>query len=78
MIGKFQKHFEATGERQRKHIEHWKKRLLELLESRLLEKVLGGADGQNLLEELASEVAQRKKDPFAAVKEILARSSLAD
>jgi LAO/AO transport system kinase len=78
MIGKFQKHFEATGERQRKHVEHWKKRLLELLESRLLEKVLGGADGQRLLEELASEVAQRKKDPFAAVKEILARSSLAD
>ncbi len=78
MIGKFQKHFEATGERQRKHVEHWKKRLLELLESRLLEKVLGGADGQSLLEELASEVAQRKKDPFAAVKEILARSSLAD
>jgi LAO/AO transport system kinase len=77
MIGKFQKHFEASGERQRKHVEHWKKRLLELLESRLLEKVLGGADGQRLLDELASEVAQRKKDPFAAVKEILARSSLA-
>jgi LAO/AO transport system kinase len=78
MIAKFQKHFEASAERQRKHVEHWKKRLLELLESRLLEKVLGGADGQSLLEELASEVAQRKKDPFAAVKEILARSSLAD
>jgi LAO/AO transport system kinase len=78
MIAKFRKHFEASGERQRKHVEHWKKRLLELLESRLLEKVLGGADGQRLLEELASEVAQRKKDPFAAVKEILARSGLAD
>src|SRR5258708_5924616 len=64
LIGKFQKHFEASGERQRKHVEHCKKRLLELLESRLREKVLGGADGQNLLEELASEVAQRKKDPF--------------
>jgi LAO/AO transport system kinase len=78
MIGKFQKHFETSGERQRKHVEHWKKRLLELLESRLLEKMLGGAGGQSLLEELASEVAQRKKDPFAAVKEILARSGLAD
>lgn len=78
MIGKFQKHFEATGERQRRHIEHWKKRLVELLESRLLEKVLDAADGQSLLEELASEVAQRKKDPFAAVNEILARSGLAD
>ena len=77
-IGKFRKHFEASGERQRKHIEHWKKRLVELLESRLLEKALGGADGQRRLEELASEVAQRKKDPFTAVKEILARSGLGD
>jgi LAO/AO transport system kinase len=75
-IGKFRQHFESSGERQRKHIEHWKKRLLELLESRVLEKVLGGADGQRRLEELASEVAQRKKDPFSAVKEILAGSGL--
>jgi LAO/AO transport system kinase len=75
-IGKFRKHFESSGERQRKHIEHWKKRLLELLESRLLEKVLGDADGQRRLEELASEVAKRKKDPFTAVKEILAKSGL--
>jgi LAO/AO transport system kinase len=77
MIGKFRKHFEASGERQRKHVEHWKRRLVELLESRLLEKALGGAEGQKRLEELASEVAQRKKDPFAAVKEILAKSGLA-
>jgi len=76
-IGKFRKHFEASGERQRKHVEHWKRRLVELLESRLLETALGGAEGQRRLEELASEVAQRKKDPFAAVKEILAKSGLA-
>jgi LAO/AO transport system kinase len=75
-IGKFRKHFEASGERQRKHVEHWKRRLVELLESRLLEKALGGADGQKRLEVLALEVAQRKKDPFAAVKEILAKSGL--
>jgi len=77
MIGKFRQHFEASGERQRKHVEHWKRRLVDLLESRLLEKALGGAEGQKRLEELASEVAQRKKDPFAAVKEILAKSGLA-
>ncbi|MFI5059055.1 MAG: methylmalonyl Co-A mutase-associated GTPase MeaB [Candidatus Acidiferrales bacterium] len=76
-IGKFRKHFETSGERQRKHVEHWKRRLVELLESRLLEKALGGAEGQRRLEELALEVAQRKKDPFAAVKEILAKSGLA-
>jgi LAO/AO transport system kinase len=76
-IGKFRKHFETSGERQRKHVDHWKRRLVDLLESRLLEKALGGAEGQRRLEELASEVAQRKKDPFAAVKEILAKSGLA-
>jgi GTPase len=77
-IGKYRKHFEASGERERKHITHWKKRLLELLESRLLEKTLGGAEGEARLEKLAKEVAQRKKDPFTAVNEILAKSGLAD
>jgi GTPase len=76
-IGKYRKHFEASGERQRKHITHWKKRLLELLESRLLERALGGAEGEARLDKLAEEVAQRKKDPFAAVNEILAKSRLA-
>jgi GTPase len=75
-IAKFRKHFEASGERKRKHIKHWKKRLVELLESRLLEKTLGGAEGEARLEKLAEEVAQRKKDPFAAVNEILANSGL--
>jgi LAO/AO transport system kinase len=76
-VAKFQKHFESSGERQRKHIEHWKKRLMELLESRLLERALGGGGGEARLAELATEVADRKKDPFTAVNEILKRSGLA-
>src|ERR1700681_4394139 len=44
-IAKFRKHFEASGERQRKHVEHWKLRLVDLLESRLLQRALGGAGG---------------------------------
>src|SRR5208283_699391 len=39
-VAKFRKHFESSGDRQKKHIEHWEKRLIELLESRLLQKVL--------------------------------------
>jgi LAO/AO transport system kinase len=76
-IAKFRKHFETSGERQRKHVEHWKARLIELLESRLLQRALGGAGGQARLMELAAEVAERKKDPFSAVSEILASSGLA-
>jgi LAO/AO transport system kinase len=75
-VAKFQKHFESSGERQRKHVEHWKKRLIELLESRLLERALGGKGGEARLAQLAVEVAERKKDPFTAVNEILKNSGL--
>jgi LAO/AO transport system kinase len=75
-IAKFSKHFESSGQRQRKHVEHWKLRLIELLESRLLRRVLGGAGGEARLAELAAEVAERKKDPFAAVSEILSKSGV--
>jgi len=70
-IEKFRKHFETSGERRKKHIEHWTNRLIEMVESRLLEKVLGGKAGEKKLRELAVAVAERKKDPFSAVNEIL-------
>src|SRR5271168_1588819 len=76
-VAKFQKHFAASGEREKKHVEHWKLRLIELIESRLLECVLGGVAGEKRLAELAAAVAARKKDPFTAVSEILAKSGLA-
>src|SRR5207248_5217843 len=75
-VKKFEKHFEAGGERKRKHVEYWKNRLVELLESRLVERALGGASGEAWLTGLAEEVAERKKDPFTAVNEILKRSGL--
>ncbi len=75
-IGKFRAHFESSGERRRKHLEHWKARLIELLESRLLQRALGSAGSEARLESLAAEVADRKKDPFSAVTEILERSGL--
>src|SRR5216110_1397540 len=75
-VAKFRKHFESSGQRQRKHVEHWKNRLVELLESRLIERALGGPGGEARLTDLAGEVAERKKDPFTAVNEILKRSGL--
>ena len=38
--------------------------LIEMLESRLLERVLGGKQGEAKLRALATAVAERKKDPF--------------
>jgi LAO/AO transport system kinase len=70
-VEKFRKHFEFRGHRRQKHIELWQNRLIEMLESRLLEKVLGGKEGEARLRALAVDVAERKKDPFTAVSEIL-------
>jgi LAO/AO transport system kinase len=75
-VEKFRKHFESSGQRRQKHIELWQNRLIELLESRLLEKVLGGKEGEARLRALAVEVAERKKDPFTAVSEILKGAKL--
>jgi LAO/AO transport system kinase len=70
-IGKFRRHFERTGQRHEKQIEHWQNRLIELLESHLLEKILPGKEGESRLRKLAEAVAARKLDPFTAVSEIL-------
>jgi GTPase len=75
-VQKFSRHFQASDQRRKKHIEHWQKRLIELLESRLLERVLGGRAGEAKLRELAEAVADRKLDPFAAVAEILKGTGL--
>jgi len=70
-VDKFRKHFETSGERQKKHVEHWEHRLIGMLESRLLEKVLRGKKGEARLRELAKAVAERKQDPFSALNELL-------
>ena len=75
-VDKFRKHFESSEQRRQKHVDHWERRLIEMLESRLLEKVLGGKDGESRLRDLAAAVAERKKDPFSAVSELLKRSGL--
>ena len=75
-MANFRKHFESSQERGRKRAEHWKQRLLEMLQARLLERALDGTPGEALLNKLAGEVAERKKDPFAAVSEILSKSGL--
>jgi LAO/AO transport system kinase len=75
-VTKFRKLFESSPNRQNKHIDHWEKRIIELLQSRLLERVLDGKAGESKLRALASEVAQRKKDPFTAVTELLNASNL--
>jgi LAO/AO transport system kinase len=72
----FRQRLQSSGERRKKHIEHWQNHLVALLESRLLQRVLGGRTGEAKLRELAAAVADRKIDPFSAVSEMLKGSGL--
>jgi LAO/AO transport system kinase len=74
-IEKFHQRRERSGEQRAKILEYWKQRLVLLLETQLLARALG-SDGQRALESLASEVAERKKNPYAAVRELIARAGL--
>jgi LAO/AO transport system kinase len=74
-IEKFRQQRERSGERQAQILEYWRQRLVLLLETQLLARALD-ADGQRALESLAAEVAERKKNPYTAVRELLARAGL--
>jgi LAO/AO transport system kinase len=74
-IEEFHEQREQSGEQRARILEYWKQRLLLLLETQLLTRALGN-DGQRALETLASEVAERKKNPYTAVRELMARAGL--
>jgi LAO/AO transport system kinase len=75
-IGDFRRHFDSSHEKKARRAALWKQRLIELLEVRLVERVLGDPKSESALEALAAEVAERRKDPYAAVSELLARAGV--
>jgi len=70
----YREHISKSENRQAREVAYWKEWLLRLVESRLVERVLGDRANSAVFEKLAAEVAARTKDPYSAVSEILARS----
>jgi LAO/AO transport system kinase len=70
----YREHISKSENRQAREVAYWKEWLLRLVESRLVERVLGGRANSAVFEKLAAEVAARTKDPYSAVSEFLARS----
>jgi LAO/AO transport system kinase len=66
-----------SAQRRERKIEHWRSRLLALASEAFLRRAVSGADGEAALDRLAREVASREIDPYAAVRELLARSEAA-
>lgn len=73
-IAKYRERFGDSAQRQERKIEHWKWRLLALAGEVVLKRAVSGADGEAALDRLARDVASRGKDPYAAVRELLARA----
>ncbi|HEV2287552.1 MAG TPA: methylmalonyl Co-A mutase-associated GTPase MeaB [Candidatus Acidoferrales bacterium] len=74
-IDRFREHFGGKAEKRAKEISLWKERLLNLLQEQLVRLALAHVSSENLLERLAAEVAERKRDPYSAVNEIMEKSA---
>ena len=74
----FRAHFDQAHDRKAREVSHWKEWILQLLEARLLERVVGEQLGERELDRIAVQVAERKMDPYGAVNQILARAGLGD
>src|ERR1700680_390207 len=75
-IAEYREHFDKASGRQAKKREHWKRRLVTLAEELFLERALAGTEGEAALDALAREVADRRKDPYSAVHELLSRACI--
>ena len=77
-IGKFRSRPVDAARRDARQIAYWKEWLIRLLQARLLERAVGDHFSEKQFAEIAGEVAARRKDPYAAVDDILARPGLGD
>jgi LAO/AO transport system kinase len=73
-IAQYRESSDSSAERQARKIDHWKARLLTLAGESFLKRAVSGEDGEAALNHLARQVANRSKDPYAAVRELLTRA----
>ena len=75
-IGRFREHDAGRKGDKPREIALWRERLLNLLRERLTKRVIEGLPAGDYLDALAADVAARKKDPYAAVNEIIERAGI--
>jgi GTPase len=75
-ISLFREHVSKSENRQARELAYWKEWLLRLVETRLVERVLGTRSSADAFAKLAAEVAARTKDPYSALNELLSRSGV--
>ena len=75
-IERFREHFGEQRNTRAREVALWKERLVNLLRERLVHCVVDGMAKDGTLEKLAGEVADRQRDPYSVVGEIVQRAGL--
>ena len=72
-IGEYQEFLRKQDLALKKKIESWRERLVEMLRESLLERVMREQMGDGAVSRYAAEVAERRRDPYALVDEIVSK-----
>jgi len=75
-IERFRQRFGEQRNRRAKEVALWKERLVNLLRERLLHRVVDVVAASGALDRIAAEVAERRRDPYSAVSDILQQAGL--
>jgi LAO/AO transport system kinase len=75
-IEEFRARADLAADRRSRMVSHWKQRLRALLGEHLLEQVVARSGGEAALESLAGDVAERRVNPYTAVREMAARAGI--
>jgi LAO/AO transport system kinase len=73
-VAQFREHWARSPGREERKAEYWSRRLVALAGEEVLKRAVSGPEGEAALTSLAREVAGRRKDPYVAVRELLARA----
>ena len=75
-IARFREHSAGRKGNRPREIALWRERLLNLLRECLMHRAIESLPSESALDSLAADVAARKKDPYAAVNEIIERAGM--
>jgi LAO/AO transport system kinase len=76
VIEQFRIREDLTASRRTRMVKHWKQRLKMLLGEHLTEAAVTRSGGESSLESLAAAVAERRLNPYTAVREMAAQAGL--
>jgi LAO/AO transport system kinase len=75
-IEQFRLRTDLAADRRNRAVGHWQQRLRTLLGEHLLDRVVASSGGDAALESLASDVAERRVNPYTAVREMAERAGI--